>query len=375
MALQVDGKHGHSRIESMRGLEDRGLATLYLKAAVYDHVISKIPLSSGKTDTELDAMGDYVRNFKCADKTVEAGEPYCASEKWLLTICPERKHKNSWHPGYKWHALVGHIVSLTLMEVLYDALRDLKARGSFAPAALLDELRAQEDADYARFQSSPLLDIAQDFLIDKEEKMEIGDVDLSVLFHRPALCHTGIRPAEIRYSGILTESSQVGLSSFDRGIGRQEANRIENDSDRMRLVFEEADIQQCSVPILIDFKDFFYLHHREGWKSMILPNDAEVQAYPSTAKSLKGVIMVCIGGCSWGKCAPDDIRETAFVDGGVEMEVNGERVTTIKLHDRCFLIGHEGGMHWQPDGNGKFGIRARVTTDDSYVRFSSFILV
>jgi hypothetical protein len=82
-----------------KDLEDRGMTTLYSDEAILAVVDAAVPDTLGKTEEEIEKMPRCVRSYKCGN-LIEKGDPFCGDEKFNNTICPERRFKVSWHPGW-----------------------------------------------------------------------------------------------------------------------------------------------------------------------------------------------------------------------------------------------------------------------------------
>jgi len=261
-----------------------------------------------------------------------------------------------------------------MIDLLDDALKDLASSSYVDPASKLEELRAEEDRDYEKFVQSEPSSFAVDMLPEKrgEEEREI----LNVSFRNRGICHTGRLPSESRYNGILTESTKVGPDSFDRGTSRGQADKTTNENDLMRLVYDQDKRQECDVQLNMDYVDYFFLRQQEGWKMIVLPNDAEIETYmdDNNNPSLKGLIAFSLVTCSWGKCPGGDVREDGVNLNHVEIQVNGVKVSsTIAVQSLVFLR-HDGGLYFQPNGGGRFEIDVRVLQSGSSIRFSSFVI-
>lgn len=85
-------------------------------------------------------------------------------------MCEKRKFKASWHPGWKYHALIGNLVATTHLDAIEDALQGLidveTALGLDTGETLddqkkrltnqLNQLSGQEGKDYDNIFSSPI---------------------------------------------------------------------------------------------------------------------------------------------------------------------------------------------------------------------------
>jgi hypothetical protein len=250
-----------------------------------------------------------------------------------------------------------------LMNIMEDALKELAVERP--GPALLDQLRAFEVADRKEFMSRELpMSILGGLKIPY-------DVDSELFFRGPNFCHTARLPAESRHLGILTESSLVGTDSFDIGTEIAIAKNNTPEDKSMQLVYQTK--SDCEAPDHKDYKDYFYVDETHGWSQLTLPNNAEVKAY-GTSEPLRGVIAVCFAACDWGKCAAENIQSPGIAAGMAEMEVNGVKVATLTAFDRCHFLKHIGGHVWKPNSDGRFQIRAKVNTEKSHLRFSSFVI-
>jgi hypothetical protein len=274
----------------------------------------------------------------------------------------------------KWHAVMGHLAALFLFEVFDDALKEIATSTTDpeALATLLAELQAEEDADYKNFLNA---DVPQD-LTKLLEAGDVEKVDLELFAKGPNFCHTARLPAEIRHRGILTESSQTGSCTYDKGMGAGEANTSPNNSELMRLVYTEKLRLDCPVTIHMDYQDYFYLPEREGWKKLIIPNDSELKEYGIAGQKLKGLVAMCILECPSGntKCQPGELRREDFYDRKFKMSVNGLSVHNVTRLQECDLLENTKGMIWPLNKDGRFEITAKVFEPDSYLRVSTFIV-
>lgn len=99
VVLNSGGRSGPARQAVMQHMEEHGMPVASLEdLSVVSLVRDVLPESFGKSEEELRAMGPLVRNMKC-DGQIEVGDPYCGSERWS-PLCPERKYKAKWHPGW-----------------------------------------------------------------------------------------------------------------------------------------------------------------------------------------------------------------------------------------------------------------------------------
>ena len=79
-------------------LEDNGVPIFLQDNHLWTVMREGIPDSFGLSTDEINAMPEYVRNYKCND-VIEKGEPFCEIEKYSRDICVDRQGKAPWHPG------------------------------------------------------------------------------------------------------------------------------------------------------------------------------------------------------------------------------------------------------------------------------------
>jgi hypothetical protein len=275
----------------------------------------------------------------------------------------------------KVHALVGHFQALFLAEVLDDAITELGQMAAVEadPIKWWKQLRTDEDVDYARFQRAELIPAVQTWKIPE-------GIDKELIVKGPNICHSARLPAETRHLGILTNKiMEKGTTPFEVGQRQGEYMQIvKADGGSMALIQEGLQYhssQQCPVPVQIDYKDYFFLHEVEGWKTLSLPNDAELEVYRPRKDPMKGIILVCFKSCDYNRCPPNLVAAAHYNQGtSAQMEVNGKPVTAMSDTDLCYFLSHESGYVWQPNDEGRFEIRARITAKNGYSEFSSVIV-
>jgi hypothetical protein len=133
-----------------------------------------------------------------------------------------------------------------------------------------------------------------------------------------------------------------------------------------------SNITLCSLVIN---KDYFYLHTREEWKKLILPNNAELKAYGSNKNELQGLILMCFPECPWGRCPKGSVSGRENFDARkFSIVVNGVAVTNLtKLHT-CDILTNPNGFLWEANEDEKFEIKTRVLEPESFIRISAFII-
>jgi hypothetical protein len=378
-AILGNGVEG-PRLTRIQSIQELGVPAFYVNGDKRNAMIEAFPDSQGLSEEELNKIPFLLRNAVCGGQ-FEKGEPYCSVEKYNNAVCSARKGKASWHPGTKSHALYGVSWSLFLTEVLIEALKDLSEIESYDPHDLLTMLQAEEDSVYAEAIKAPLPE-ANDLFRFKGKGYNFTQEDRETVFRGPNICHTARLPSKIRYNGILTETDKLGdlsppgKETYDIGIERISEADISQANGKMRLVYEKGERERCEVILKPDYKDFFYGSEKDGWVSLQIPNDAEKREYGYDVSNVKGLIVLFLGNCDWGKCAKGDLRAADFVNKTLEFEVNGKAVIDIPTfeHGGGILLQGEHGYKWQPNENGVFEIRARANNPDSYFRISSIAI-
>jgi len=82
----------------MGSLEDLGMPIFVQDNDLWSEMRKAIPDTFGLSKNEINAMPEYVRNYKC-DDVIEKGEPFCLDEKYSRDVCEDRQGKAPWHPG------------------------------------------------------------------------------------------------------------------------------------------------------------------------------------------------------------------------------------------------------------------------------------
>jgi hypothetical protein len=409
---QMDGEddahHPQRRRHVLANLAQYGLPAFVQDEAEFLNVLKKhVPDTFGKTQSEIDRMSRFTRSFVCQGQ-VEEGDPYCDDEKFDTTICPDRRFRTSWHPGWKWHAYQGNLMAIFVVEAVERSIAMLRQRALHQEdldlTMLLEQLVESERSDYQSVignvsallpphahryhrQQQPEGDDNGEDDDDSTPNEVHGDADTAaddgnqwlrqLYYTSPNYCHIALLPSEMRYRGILDEHPAPPLLAnghvvtnpvdFEPALVRNpwEAIRDEDDnnwnassSDEM-LLLGDPDTRQvdCPVPLNVDHQDFFFVSERDGWRHVDVPNSREVQAYGSIA--LRGVLALCYVGCPWGQCMATDMRWKSGSSNVVDLRVNGVDVTNLKeidAHSNCFVLEHEGGSVWEPRHGGGGGV-------------------
>ena len=330
---------GRDRVMSL--FQDMGMTTLTHDVELTNKIIKEvIPDTFGMNDAQIAATPPYLQYFKCGGKT-EAGEPGCDVNKFNMTMCEKRRFRTSWHPGWKYQALIGNFMAMTQLDAAEAALQglvDMEAAVEVKETDDLDGLEAKrkrlfnkmkelgnaEQKDYENIFSSP---IPEEFgpHIDKfltpEQKDHLGGIEREAFFKEPSFCHTGLLPSEIRFGGFLTENftatGRILDQNYEQGKYWPDYLKMENPNpnwnkepevfkdprpgmeDKMTLIQEDGDRQECPVNLNLDFKDFWVVSNRDGTRSITIPNDSEIKEYSSfDVKQSKGYVLACLASVS-----------------------------------------------------------------------------
>jgi hypothetical protein len=369
------------RETAMRVLGEYGMTTFIQEDGGYAKMREGVPDTFGLNTNEINAMPEYVRNFRC-DGLYEKGEPFCEDEKYSSEICKDRAGKAPWHPGIKSHAMVGHSLALFLVENLQSALEGLIELEAENTESLLARLLQEEDELFeGHLTKGDFQDLAKKTFLpdhDDEEKLE---EDVTFFFTGKSMCHTARTPARTRYLGFLTNTDKVGgpapvgRETYDVGIEDKNAPK---DGDEMLLVWTDADLHQqdCPVTVSPDYKDSF-LAHGSGWNALVFPNEAERKAYGYKPSELHGVIAVAFTSCDWDRCEKGYLgwKDFGGEENKWEMKVNGVPVESlVSVGKYVYVLRGENGINFSPSSTDDYKFEIKVNTESGYVKISSFIV-
>jgi hypothetical protein len=378
IGVQVGGRSRRGREEALQKLESLGMSTFYGSDDLYRIMREGIPDTSGMSNDELAALPEYVRNFKCGG-AIENGDPFCAKEKWTKYICTRRGKQTSWHPGWKDHAMIGHGLSLFIMQTLIEALTDLNEHETTDVDELLSQLRKEEDELFANFTAA---DLPNDYktLFNVGEDLD-PNFDLALFWKGPSLCHTSLTPSVTRYYGYVTNADKVGgfavigNETYDVGIQDTVAWK-EPSNGVMRLVWEQGERERdCPVILKPDYKDIFFTGTSDGWAKLTFPNDAEKKAYNYQPSDFKGIIVIYLIGCPFGKCPKGHLAIDQYIEKKWEMKINGKPI--VSLSDGGFdaiIPKSQDGIYFQPKEDGTYDIEIKVNEEKSFVKVTAFVL-
>ena len=327
---------GGSRDMVMAEFQDLGMTTFSHDVELTNNIIKDvIPDTFGMNDAQIAAMPAYLQYFKCGGKA-EAGDPGCNEYKFNNTMCDKRKFRTSWHPGWKYQALIGNFMATTQLDAAEFALQGLVEMDAAVEVKETDdldgleakrkrlvdkmnELSNAEQRDYDSIFTSPVPEAFSPFLdrfLTPEQKEHLADVETESFLKEPSFCHTALLPSEVRFGGFLTENftatGRILDQNYEQGTSWEDLKNMENprpnwnkepevfkDSrpgmeDKLTLIQAPEDRQECDVNLNLDFKDYWVITNREGPRSITIPNDSEVKEFKSfdAAKS-KGYVFAC----------------------------------------------------------------------------------
>eukprot|EP00531_Pseudo-nitzschia_arenysensis_P006636 CAMPEP_0116130070 /NCGR_PEP_ID=MMETSP0329-20121206/8260_1 /TAXON_ID=697910 /ORGANISM="Pseudo-nitzschia arenysensis, Strain B593" /LENGTH=783 /DNA_ID=CAMNT_0003624377 /DNA_START=18 /DNA_END=2369 /DNA_ORIENTATION=+ len=404
--------------------ETNGLA-LFLRDDDYWKLMKKeIPDNAGLTTDEINELPEFVRHFKC-DGAIEKGSPFCSENKYSEEVCPNRMGKASWHPGWKYNAMLGNAMALFLTEMLVGAVREIEETlfaedSEVTPDEFLAKLLQEEDAHRERLfgaQASQLPPSYQKVYwynntsddwknYNKEETLglETGSedfqakwsaLDREALFHGPSMCHTARVPSQTRFFGHLTNQPELkgeqvvfGKETYFTGIEEKEYhehNKNLNTEDLvsprdMQLVWVKNKEREESCGDVLakpDYHDYFMTEEYEGWTTVEFPNQAEQEAYGylKNKEKFKGILIIVPRFCGFGKCEKGFLGVDEYNEGKWAMTVNGKSVTAMtKIGHEAILLENEDGLRFDPNNQGIYRLEFRVNEPESFIKISAFVL-
>jgi hypothetical protein len=124
----------------------------------------------------------------------------------------------------------------------------------------------------------------------------------------------------------------------------------------------KAQLEIYLITSNVDHIDYFYVNDQDGWKKLVLPNDAEIKEC-SRGQELRGLITVCFAYNNLrGNLAAKDISETT-----TEIQVNGEPVVGFTNVMNCEFLRASQGHYWTPSSDSRFEIRARKIQPNTFL--------
>jgi len=407
-----------------------GLAIFVRDESLWKAMKEAVPDTFGLSTEQIDALPEFVRHFKC-NGGIETGWPFCKEKKYSEEICPDRLGKANWHPGWKYHAMLGNSMALFLSEQLVGAVVELVDRmkgdddddddNPTDAAALLAKLSKEEDAlrekmveakasqlprSYDRvYWYNNTSDNWKDYPEAEKAGLETGseelrsrwkDFDREALFRGPSLCHTARTPSRIRFDGILTNQPELkgeqvvfGKETYFTGVEDKEflkSNRDKREANEhvphhpMQLVYTMHDEREtnCGDELAhADYHDFFMAEESEGWTSLTFPNDAEQKAYGyhQNKNKYKGMLVIVRRFCGMGVCEKGFAGIDDYRAGKWEMRVNGVPVTSMAfIGHEAIVLEHSGGIYFEPNGEGRYDLEFKINEPEHFVKISAFVL-
>jgi hypothetical protein len=247
---------------------------------------------------------------------------------------------------------VGRFLGLFMADVLDDALTELvklETETETSPSDRFAKLKQMEDEDYAKFMEASLPDDALKFPLPDDIKAE-------VVYRGPNFCRQARIPAETRHLGYATESDKIGFLDYDKGIDKASYDQSLKQGGRMELIQ--------------DYKDYFYVHHGEELKWLLVPNDKEAEVYKVSDHTPIGYVLLCLSTCDWGNCPAGNLLGSDILEGKAEIAINDIPVTGMTdISTNCYWAKNANGHVFSANDAGRFNVSARVVEDNSYVRF------
>jgi len=370
--------NAHLDTDGAEVLDDSGVSMFIEDRSQWSKMRKAIPDTLGLSTDEINAMPEYVRNYKC-DGVIEKGDPFCLIEKYSREICEDRQGKAPWHPGIKTHAMVGHSLALFLVDSLLSALKDLTKLKSEGLEELLSRLVREEtelfDDHIVKADFEKVAKALYAFESDNNDEINL---DPSLFFSGKSMCHTARLPSRTRYLGYLTDTDKVGgpvpfgKETYEVGVEMKEAT---TKPDTMQLVWDDDKMHQddCPFAVSIDYKDSF-LSNGDGWNSLNIPNGAERKAYDYNPAELEGIVVVVLTSCDWDNCAKGYLRPADFGEKW-EMRINGITVKgLVSIGNKSLVVQGEKGIKFPASSDNDYKIEIKVNEEGSYVKISSFII-
>ncbi|VEU44807.1 unnamed protein product [Pseudo-nitzschia multistriata] len=411
--------------------ENNGLALFLTDTSYWKIMTEAVPETSGLTSAEIEELPELVRYFKC-NGGIEKGDPFCGEKKYSEEVCPKRDGQVSWHPGWKYHALLGNSMALFLTEMLLgsvttlekevreikngkgisddDALAELLGRlleeektlQNFIHSATTKQLPKSHDKVYWYNNTEDNWEMYPEVLeylsvnATDDFRDRFNALDRQALFVGPSICHTARLPSKTRFTGTLTNQPEmtgeqaifgretyfVGIMEeefHDQNVAKQQEGIVSDDNHEITLVSilkeREKDCgEELAAP---DYHDYFMTHSSEGWTSLTFPNDAEQAAYnyKQNADRYKGMLIIVPRFCGFGQCEEGFLGYREYNEGKWEMVVNGVPVTALTMmgHE-AILLEHESGIVFDRNSEGRYDLEFRVNEPNSFIKISAFIM-
>lgn len=253
------------------------------------------------------------------------------------------------------------------MEVMEDALHDLQSEQG-ENVDVYQRLMSEEAEDFRMFE--------EEAEFKYEAEWSLDDLTAEQFYRDPTFCHTARLPAETRYLGyVFNEKRYDSWFSFRKGIALKALkNNPRPDIVLGYLPRDREEKKLCNQTLTIDSKDFFIADSRyDGYQKIVIPNDAELDAYDYHQTS--GIIVLCAQACSF-ECAGSPLLSPDHIEKDkANMRVNGEPVDSVQKFDNCFLLRRQTGeLNWPSNSEQKYEIEIEVLANKKHFQFNSFIL-
>lgn len=255
------------------------------------------------------------------------------------------------------------------MEVIDDALHAIKDSGYSDWKALKEKLDVEEVNLFNSFEQST------NFKYSHKWDIEGTDLTTELFYHQRVYCHTARLPAQTRYKGhVFGKIREDDWHSFKKGHSQGALNR--SPEKEMGVAYAPREKHNCSVPLHIDSRDFFYATSKFGdFQIATLPNTVEFKMYGPHQP--QGMLAVCASSCTHHNCVGYKLLGATEINEGkdVWVQVNGESVAEATRMDDCFLLKRESGSYnWEANAEGRYVVGINVRDPRKYFRISSFIL-
>jgi len=225
------------------------------------------------------------------------------------------------------------------------------------------------------------------------EKYNNAELKTKIFQLNPAICRTGLLPAQSRYLGLMTETlRKVGSEEGEYTDGQNPLEydrqvkelKITADDETVRpLTLMMGDKRQvCPYRLNADFKDMYKVGSQDGWRSLVVPNKSELRYYNWPTFRPQGVIMICQVKCPWGKCPGGNemVTDLMGADKQIQIMVDGKPVTGLEEtgEEGCSILSGENGITWGRGTAGSRGrqyeIKMRIFKEDAFTRLSAIIV-
>ena len=99
VTINVDGRGYQHRIAQIAAVEEQGMPAMYLLRTIWEELKPALPDMFGMSYDDMNEIPLFARHFKCSG-AIEKGDPTCGRNKYNENICPNRRFKAGWHPGW-----------------------------------------------------------------------------------------------------------------------------------------------------------------------------------------------------------------------------------------------------------------------------------